>query len=201
MRFREGLHRCWYDMIIARDLYRDWSKSCGVPMHKDVILRFVEALVVMICPICPHWSEHLWGLLGRPGTVCDAPWPRSSVCDKLLRKQLNFFRETLKNARMASLKSKASGSKGASVYLASTYDENKVEVLKFLANLCDEQGCFPDDLLKRMKEFVESKPELKKGTKVLMQFGAFMRDEAKERGPDALAIEQAFDQKAILEVG
>ena len=31
-----------------------------------------------------------------------------------------------------------------------------------------------------------------------MQFGAFMRDEALERGVDALAIEMSFDQKAIL---
>ena len=33
-----------------------------------------------------------------------------------------------------------------------------------------------------------------------MQFGAFMRDEAKDRGLDALALESPFDQLAILEV-
>lgn len=32
-----------------------------------------------------------------------------------------------------------------------------------------------------------------------MQFGAFMRDEAKSRGPDALGVDQPFDQKTILE--
>jgi hypothetical protein len=35
---------------------------------------------------------------------------------------------------------------------------------------------------------------------VLMQFAAFMRDEAIERGSDALATEMAFDQRAILQV-
>lgn len=34
----------------------------------------------------------------------------------------------------------------------------------------------------------------------LMQFAAFMRDEALERGADALATDMPFDQKAILEV-
>ena len=34
----------------------------------------------------------------------------------------------------------------------------------------------------------------------LMQFGAFMRDEAKDRGSDALQVELSFNQKNILEV-
>lgn len=34
-----------------------------------------------------------------------------------------------------------------------------------------------------------------------MQFGAFMRDEARDRGADALQVDMLFDQKAILEVG
>ena len=29
MCYREGLHRCWFDMTIARDMYRDWSIKCG----------------------------------------------------------------------------------------------------------------------------------------------------------------------------
>ena len=54
------------------------------------------------------------------------------------------------------------------------------------------------DLLKTMKSFFEADPELKKDTKMLMQFGAFMRDDAKVRGPDALALEQPFEQKQLL---
>ena len=34
----------------------------------------------------------------------------------------------------------------------------------------------------------------------LMQFGAFMRDEARDRGSDALQVELSFSQKNILEV-
>jgi hypothetical protein len=73
-------------------------------------------------------------------------------------------------------------------------------MLQFLQTLCDKSGEFPGDLMQRMKDFVEGEPSFKKDTKVLMQFGAFMRDEAKDRGPDALAVELPFDQKAILEV-
>ncbi len=34
----------------------------------------------------------------------------------------------------------------------------------------------------------------------MMQFGAFMANESKERGTDALACQMTFDQRAILEV-
>lgn len=47
---------------------------------------------------------------------------------------------------------------------------------------------------------VFSQESLKANTKGLMQFAAFMRDEAGERGVDALATVLPINQKAILEV-
>ena len=78
-----------------------------------------------------------------------------------------------------------------------------VTILNFMKPLYNESATtstdrFPSDLLIQMKKFLENSEELKKETKTLMQFGAFMRDEALERGVDALAIEMSFDQKAIL---
>lgn len=55
MQFKEGLKQGWFEMLIARDGYRSWSKDSGIPMHADVIRRWFECLVVLICPICPHW--------------------------------------------------------------------------------------------------------------------------------------------------
>lgn len=198
--YREGIHRCWFDMTIARDVYRDWSARCDIPMHADVVFRFINALTVMISPICPHWSENIWHLLANPGSVCDASWPSFTPYDRLVRKQYVFFRDFLKNARQLCMKSKVANPKAAHIFIASVYEEKRITVLKFLQTVCDTRGNFPADLLKDMKEFIEGQPELKSETKQLMQFGAFMRDEAKERGPDALAIEMTFDQKSILEV-
>ncbi len=39
MLFREGVHRCWFDLKLARDLYRDWATRCDIPMHADVVRR------------------------------------------------------------------------------------------------------------------------------------------------------------------
>merc|ERR1711871_403813 len=213
MCYRDGLHRCWFDMIIARDLYRDWAARCEIPLHKHVVIRFISSLTVMMSPITPHWCEHIWSTLsealaGEPmfmsfakgvSSVCDASWPTpSTTYDKLVRKQYIFFRDVLKTARQAAMKSKVAGEKTAHVFIASSFDEKKKVVLNFLSSQCSADGEFPPDLLKTMKSFFEADPELKKDTKMLMQFGAFMRDDAKVRGPDALALEQPFEQKQLL---
>lgn len=200
--YRDGIHRCWFDMTIVRDMYREWSKGCDVPMHESIVMRYINALIVMMAPITPHWSDNIWQLLGREGTVCDASWPLFTPYDRLIRKQFIFFRDLLKNARQMFLKAKipaSSNTKGAAIYIASIYSEKKIVLLKYLQSICDNNGNLPTDVLKAMKEFLENDPDLKKDTKVLMQFGAFMRDEAKERGLDALATEMAFDQKAIIQ--
>jgi len=55
MQFKEGLKACWFEMFNARNDYRSWCKDSEIPMHADVVRRWAESLVVMICPICPHW--------------------------------------------------------------------------------------------------------------------------------------------------
>lgn len=46
--YREGIHRCWFDLIIARDVYRDWAVSCNIAFHEDVILRFFNAITGIV---------------------------------------------------------------------------------------------------------------------------------------------------------
>jgi leucyl-tRNA synthetase len=55
MQFREGLQYGWYEMLMARGEYRSWCQDSGTAMHKDVIQKWAEALMILICPICPHW--------------------------------------------------------------------------------------------------------------------------------------------------
>lgn len=211
--FREGLTLCWYELMIARDFYRDWAARVSTPMHEKVVSTFINSLVVMMAPITPHWCEHIWcNVLGNThisSTVCNAPWPVQSH-DPLLRKQYFFFRETLKNARNALLKL-SSGKKGKGdsggvvkqlqILYASAYEEKKVVVLEFLQTLCDESGNFREPVIPRLKDFLASREDLndKQVTKLLMQFGAFMAKEAEVCGPDALATELTFDQRTLFE--
>ena len=55
MQFREGLQHAWFEMMLARNEYRAWCQDSGVPMHRDVVRRWAESVVILICPVCPHW--------------------------------------------------------------------------------------------------------------------------------------------------
>jgi leucyl-tRNA synthetase len=209
--FREGMTLCWYELMIARDLYRDWAVRVGTPMHETVVSTFMNALVIMMAPITPHWSEHIWSnVLNNThiaATVCDASWPVAPH-DPLLRKQYFFFRDTLKTARMTLIKlttgkkSKDSGKiSHLQILYASEYEEKKVIVLDFLHSKCSPEGVFSDPIIPQLKDFLASREDLsdKQTTKVLMQFGAFMAKEAEVCGRDALATELTFNQQTILD--
>lgn len=211
MCFRDGMHRGWYDMIILRDIYRDWSQRCNIPMNRDLIIRYIEVLTIIMSPIIPHWSELIWELI-QPYrksnnniiiSVCQTTWPISDEINPLITAQFNFFKDFLKNSRQAILKhkSKPQIKPSAYIYLASTYELNKIKVLEFLITIFNKKNnTFPDDFINLLKGFFDSNTEFNANDKkLLMQFGAFMKNEAIERGIDALASQLDFDQKVILE--
>lgn len=55
MQFRDGLQKGWFEMLLARSEYRAWCQDSGLSEHQDVVRRWAETLVILICPICPHW--------------------------------------------------------------------------------------------------------------------------------------------------
>jgi leucyl-tRNA synthetase len=200
MCYRDGLQKIWFELLISRDMYRDWSLRCNVPMRADVLNTFLEALIIGMSPIIPHWCEAMWGVMGKSGAVCNTSWPVYPAYDVMLRKQYVFFREFIKSARGFQLKAKEAMRKKMTVYIASTYEDKKIEVLHFMATLVSPaSGALPPDFIPQLKAFLDGKAEWKKESKSLMQFGAFMRSEAEAMGPDALAVVLPFDQQRILE--
>ncbi|CAN0486221.1 unnamed protein product, partial [Ectocarpus sp. 12 AP-2014] len=65
MMWREGLHSGFFAMQLLRDFYRDWCLKTSTLMHKTLILRFMEVQILLLAPMCPHYAEHFWGLLGH----------------------------------------------------------------------------------------------------------------------------------------
>jgi leucyl-tRNA synthetase len=55
MQFREGLQHGWFEMMLSRNEYRSWCQDSSMSLHKDVVRKWAEALVILICPVCPHW--------------------------------------------------------------------------------------------------------------------------------------------------
>ena len=55
MQFKEGLKQGWFEMLLARNDYRSWCVDSEVGLHADVVRTWIETIVIVICPICPHW--------------------------------------------------------------------------------------------------------------------------------------------------
>jgi len=198
MQFREGLQKGWFEMMIARNDYRSWCQDSDIPMHEGVVRKWAESLIVLICPICPHWSETLWKDLGKEGLAVKASWPIAGEENKLLTRQAKFLRDSIKNFRNQVGKAKK-GWKDATVVVAENYPQWKVDALLWMQTQFDkESGSFPATFMKDLKDWSTTNVSDKKQVKFTMQFVSFMKKEVEDVGEMAMDIKCPFDQLAIL---
>jgi len=51
----------------ARDKYRELEPS---GMHCELVFKFIECQALILSPICPHVTEHIWQLIGKVCFLC-----------------------------------------------------------------------------------------------------------------------------------
>jgi len=198
MQFREGLQKGWFEMMIAKNQYKSWCQDSGVKVHEGLVRKWVESLIILICPICPHWSETLWKDLGKDGMAVRALWPTSGEEDKLLTRQAKFLRDSLKNFRGSAGKARK-GWKTATILVAPDYPQWKVDVLLWMQSTYDKTiVSFPPTFMKDLKGWSASNVSDKKKIKLVMQFASFMKREVDDVGEMGMDITCPFDQAAIL---
>jgi len=199
MAFRDGMQFCWYKLLIARDQYRDWAKVTGGSLREDLVINYIEMLAVILSPICPHWCEHVWELLEKPGLVVNARWPEAKPYNRILARSYEFLQDTLRIFRLAVIKSKKGEKKGYG-FIADTYTEWQKGVLVACQQALDSNGGreLPANIMDILKKKVMSDDALKPFAKNSLQFGAAIRDDFKERGAEALELTLPFDQKGII---
>ena len=197
MQFKEGLKQGWFEMLNARNDYRAWCKDSGISMHKDVIQRWAESIVVVICPVCPHWSEMMWKKLGKEGLVVNAQWPATDPEDKLLTRSAKFLKDALKNFRTIVGKAKK-GWTTASILLSDSYPEWQQNVLIWMQSQYEEPTGFAKTFMKDLKDWSGSNIEDKKMIKNTMQFASFIKKEVEDVGAMAMDLQMPFDQKQIM---
>lgn len=101
--YREALKYGVYEMQAAKDAYQ---LACTVNgMHKDLVMRYIEVQTLVLAPITPHWSEHMWGkVLKKDGLVVDARFPKATApVDRTLDEATRYVRKTTKSIRDAEL--------------------------------------------------------------------------------------------------
>jgi leucyl-tRNA synthetase len=56
-------------------------------MHADTVQTFIETLVKVVAPICPHWADHVFCSILKAGeTVVASGWPALPAPDFALKR-------------------------------------------------------------------------------------------------------------------
>ncbi|PCH43011.1 leucyl-tRNA synthetase [Wolfiporia cocos MD-104 SS10] len=102
MEYKDAVKYGFYELQTARDWYREVSADVG--MHVELVEWWIRVAVLLICPIAPHFSEHIWKtVLKEPESVHLARWPESRVADQTIIDAAAYMRGTIKTMRDAEL--------------------------------------------------------------------------------------------------
>jgi leucyl-tRNA synthetase len=145
--YKEALKYGFYELQSVRDWYREVTADVG--MHADLVKYWVRIAALLVQPIAPHFSEHIWStVLKEPKSVQLARWPEPEFpVDRQIVEAGAYMRGTIKMIRDAELTllKKAGKGKGGNapfdpkkpravrVYVASSFPEwqdNCVAIVK-----------------------------------------------------------------------
>ncbi|XP_060871804.1 leucine--tRNA ligase, cytoplasmic [Metopolophium dirhodum] len=213
--FKEALRTGFFELQAARDRYRE---LCGNPelggecMHKDLILHFIKVQTILLAPICPHVSEHVYQLLGNTDSVVKASWPQADEVDyKLLQsgaylmEAAHSFRLQQKNLLNIGAKKNQAKAKvvekptKAVAWVAKTFPPWQTTILETMKQLYSENGnILPDN--KAISSALGKKESLKKYMKRAMPFAQMVKEKLIKVGDSAFNVKLDFDEKSVLEV-
>ncbi|XP_054718964.1 leucine--tRNA ligase, cytoplasmic-like [Uloborus diversus] len=198
--FKEALRTGFFELQAARDKYRELTVKEN--MRQDLVFKFIETQLLLLCPICPHISEYIWGLLGKESSIMHAKWPIAEKVDTTLLKSSAYFMDAVHKfrLRMKTLLSKKSTTVSkpthAVIWVARTYPTWQSLVLSTLQNLYKNDQ-FPEN--KVISSELGKLPELKKYMKKVMPFAQMMKEKAQANGISALNLFLDFDEMTVLQ--
>lgn len=206
MMFKEALKTGFFEFQAAKDKYRELAIE---GMHRDLVFRFIEVQTLLLAPFCPHLCEHIWTLLGKPGSIMTASWPVVGHVDEALIRSSQYLMEVAHDLRLR-LKSYMMPAKGkktdrqppqkpshCTIYVAKNYPSWQHTTLSVLRNHFEKNsGKLPDN--KVIASELGSLPELKKYMKKVMPFVAMIKENLEKVGPRVLDLQLEFDEQAVL---
>ena len=85
MKFRDVLKYALFELTSHKE---DYILSCGdQPLRKDIVLKYIEVQLLLLYPVCPHFTEVLYTKAlrpflpaGKPELISNVRWPHVLIC-------------------------------------------------------------------------------------------------------------------------
>ncbi|KAJ1824967.1 cytosolic leucyl tRNA synthetase [Coemansia sp. RSA 2675] len=163
MMYREAIINGLYEFLALRDWYRETSAATG--MHPTLLRKWISRQVIHLCPVAPHWCEHVWRtLMGNTTSILNARWPTDlpADADHALLSAGEYMMKLVKSVRDAEAslqrRSKKKGSKEAQagefnpsepktldIFVASSFPQWQEDVISVLKECFDAATSTFDD--------------------------------------------------------
>lgn len=210
MRFQAALKFGFWEMLQARDKYRDACAKISLPMHAGLMQRFMTNLVIAIAPICPHWADHMYTtvLNDLPGTSLfkEASWPAPEAYDAEAVTTAAWLEGRVSTWRASIAKDgkrlKTSGKPAkCTVYVGTQYSDWELEVLNVLRRHFNPEAVdFDPTVFKAVAAVIKGNPAYKPHTGNAMNFAKGKVDAAKGgEGAACLSAELSTDEIGLLQ--
>ncbi|XP_047345994.1 leucine--tRNA ligase, cytoplasmic isoform X1 [Vespa velutina] len=209
MLYKEALRTGFFELQAARDKYLQLSILDGI--NWNLIIKYIELQIIMLSPICPHVSEHIWTLIGKEGSILDSRWPIAGNVDLILIKSSQYlmdaahsFRILLKNYLIPKKVSKGANAvppekpNQGIIWVAKTYPPWQNIVLETMKEMYIKNGNkLPEN--KAIATELGNITELKKYMKRVMPFVQASKEKVESAGISALNLTFDFNEYDVLE--
>ena len=117
--YKDALKFGFYELQSTRDWYREVTSDVG--MHADLVEWWIRTAALLVLPIAPHFSEHVWTTIFKePKSVQFAQWPEvTRPVDQTILDSAVYMRGTIKtmrDAELSLLKKMNKGKQGQATY-------------------------------------------------------------------------------------
>ncbi|PAA92139.1 hypothetical protein BOX15_Mlig025338g2 [Macrostomum lignano] len=185
MLYKEVVKTGVFELMAARDRYMQLCADSG--LHSGLIIRYIEVQLVIMSPLCPHISDHLWrNVLNKPSSILRERWPvpSSPELNQTLLDELRYLFDSCHEFRLRAdkflgrqkSKEPVQPTHGA-IWVVKSFPAWQAAILDVLKKLQTENGGqLPDNKTIAMR--VQSLSELKgKAAKKAMPFVAMVKEQ------------------------
>ncbi|KAJ6238962.1 leucine--tRNA ligase [Anaeramoeba flamelloides] len=213
MLFKQALKQGFYELQIARDIYR--KKVGGNDnMHKKLVTFFMETQILIMTPIVPHFAEYLWNMIGKReelGLVINQPFPKvvdfdvsMVLSNEYLNKSVNTFKFALHKylnpkKRKGQQQVKVEQPTTGIIFLSKKRSDWQLKVLDILKKFYNVENNVFDETKVIVGE-IRKHNDLKKIMKKVMNYIRIVKQDSLGNNGASLEAKLSFDEKEILEI-